>query len=146
MLRRVDIRGIQSGRPLVQIIGNEPVKFREERGHYWHVSAPTLLERSISDALSASSVDATFGTSTTMQNADFQYSIDVRLFAYKPGQEALVIFGAVVKNKKGLIVLSETYQADAKLATAQPADAVNALGNALSAALADMASDLADAI
>ena len=146
MLRRVDIRGIQSGRPLVQISGIDPVKYQEVRGHYWHVSAPTLLERAISTALATSSADAIFGTSANMQNADFQYSIDMRLFAYEPGKGAHVIFGVVVKDKKGRIVLSETYQAEANLTTTQPADAVNALGNALSAALTDMATDLADAI
>lgn len=146
MMRRVDIRGIQSGRPLIQIIANNPVEFQEARGHYWHVSAPTLLERAISDALSAASTDASFGTSETMQDADFQYSVDMRLFAYAPNGDAQVAFGVVVKNNKGKIVLSQDYAATASVTSSAPAAAVNALGKALSTALGTMAADLAAAI
>jgi len=45
MLRRVDVRGLQSGRPLITMVGEDPVRFREQRGHFWHVATPTLVER-----------------------------------------------------------------------------------------------------
>lgn len=146
MLRRVDIRGIQSGRPLIQIIASNPVEFQEERGHYWHVSAPTLLERAITDSLGAASTDAVFGTSANMQDADYQYSVDMRLFAYEPGGNAQVAFNVVVKDDKGRIVLSQDYATTSPLASPAPAAAVNALGAAFSAALSEMAADLAATI
>ena len=149
MLRRVDIRGLQSGRTLIQIVANDPIKFEELRGHFWHVSTPTLIERAVTDALNASSQDAVFGNSNSMQDADYTYSVDIRQFAYEPAGSAKVAFNAVVRNKAGKIVLAGEYQATSPLGangTNDVLSAVKALSTAFSSALSGLSADLANII
>ncbi len=146
MLRRVDIRGLQSGRSLVHITGDNPPQFQEERGHFWHVAAPTLLERAIDNAMQTASTDATFGTNSTISNAGYSYTIDMIMFAFEPAGDARIAFQATVKDSRGKIVLSDTYKAIAPLGSAGPANGVRALGEGMSAALSAFAADLASAI
>ena len=61
-LRRVDIRGLQSGRSLITVAGESPLRFREERGHFWHVATPTLIERAFLVTMNDASTDMAFGT------------------------------------------------------------------------------------
>ena len=146
MLRRVDIRGLQSGRTLIQIVATDPIKFEELRGHFWHVSTPTLIERAVTDALNASSQDAVFGDSNSMQDADYTYSVDIRQFAYEPAGSAKVAFSAVVRNKAGKIVLAGEYQATSPLGANDVPSAVKALSTAFSNALSGLSADLANII
>lgn len=145
-LRRVDIRGVQSGRSLVHIVSDNPPQYQEARGNFWHVATPTLLGRAFDDALQQASTDARFGTNETVQDADYSYSVDVETFAFEPNGEARVAATIVVKDAKRNIVLSEQYSATAVVTSNTPTAGVEALSNALSEAIGLFASDLANAI
>ena len=146
VLRRVDVRGLQSGRSLITIIGEEPMRFQEERGHFWHVATPTLIERAFLNAMNEASADAAFGTSESFASVDYRMAITVTRFAYMPGGEAMVNFDATVTEGGGDVVLARSYWGRAPLAADTPAAGVTALGAALGEAMTVFAAELADAI
>ena len=69
-LRRVDVRGLQSGRSLVIVTGTEPIRFQEQRVHFWHFATPTLIERAFLTSMNEASADATFGASNSFDKID----------------------------------------------------------------------------
>ena len=140
-LRRVDIRGLQSGRSLVT--GTDPVRFQEQRGHFWHVATPTLIERAFLTTMNEASTDAAFGTSDSFDKVDYRVTLAVSRFAYVPGGEAMVDFDATVTAANGDVVLARSYWGRAPLADAAPADGVNGLGVALGKAMTVFAGELA---
>ena len=145
-LRRVDIRGVQSGRSLVHIVSDNPPQYQEARGHFWHVATPTLLERAVNTALQQGSTDAVFGTNAALQDADYSYSIAIETFAFEPTGDARIVFDAIVKDDRGAVVLSKRYSAAAPVAANSAKNGVSALSEALSAATTAFAIDLAAAI
>lgn len=145
-LQRVDMRGLQSGRALVMITGDTPRRFQEVRGHYWHVAAPTLIERAFLDAMNTASSDARFGTGKTMPDAAYRLTLVVDEFAFAPDGVASVSFEAVMTSRTGEIVLAETYQGTAPVAGAETGDGVLALAVAAGTAFAALASEMASAI
>ena len=145
-LRRVDVRGLQSGRSLVIITGTAPVRFQEQRGHFWHVATPTLIERAFLTAINDASTDATFGTSDSFDEVDYRLLLTVSRFAYVPGGEAMVDFDATVTTSDGDVLLARSYWGRAPLAGDRPADGVNGLGVALGEAMAVFAGELAAAL
>ena len=145
-LRRVDIRGLQSGRSLITVTGTDPIRFQEQRGHFWHVATPTLIERAFLNAMNEASADAVFGTSESFDSVDYRLSITVTRFAYMPGGEAMVNFDATVTAGGSAVVLARSYWGRAPLAADTPANGVVALGAALSEAMTVFAGELADAI
>ena len=145
-LRRVDVRGLQSGRSLVIITGTAPVRFQEQRGHFWHVATPTLIERAFLTAMNDASTDATFGTSDSFDEVDYRLLLTVSRFAYVPGGEAMVDFDATVTTSDGDVLLARSYWGRAPLAGDRPADGVNGLGVALGEAMAVFAGELAAAL
>jgi ABC-type uncharacterized transport system auxiliary subunit len=145
-LRRVDVRGLQSGRSLVIITGTAPVRFQEQRGHFWHVATPTLIERAFLTAINDASTDATFGTSDSFDEVDYRLLLTVSRFAHVPGGEAMVDFDATVTTSDGDVLLARSYWGRAPLAGDRPADGVNGLGVALGEAMAVFAGELAAAL
>lgn len=145
-LRRVDVRGLQSGRSLVIITGTAPVRFQEQRGHFWHVATPTLIERAFLTAMNDASTDAAFGTSDSFDEVDYRLLLTVSRFAYVPGGEAMVDFDATVTTSDGDVLLARSYWERAPLAGDRPADGVNGLGVALGEAMAVFAGELAAAL
>ena len=145
-LRRVDVRGLQSGRSLVIITGTAPVRFQEQRGHFWHVATPTLIERAFLTAMNDASTDATFGTSDSFDEVDYRLLLTVSRFAYVPGGEAMVDFDATITTSDGDVLLARSYWGRAPLAGDRPADGVNGLGVALGEAMAVFAGELAAAL
>jgi ABC-type uncharacterized transport system auxiliary subunit len=145
-LRRVDVRGLQSGRSLVIITGTAPVRFQEQRGHFWHVATPTLIERAFLTAINDASTDAAFGTSDSFDEVDYRLVLTVSRFAYVPGGEAMVDFDATVTTSDGDVLLARSYWGRAPLAGDRPADGVNGLGVALGEAMAVFAGELAAAL
>jgi len=142
-LRRVDVRGLQSGRSLVIITGTDPVRFQEQRGHFWHVATPTLIERAFLTAMNDASTDAAFGTSDSFNSVDFRLVLSVSRFAYVAGGEAMVDFDATVISANGDVLLARSYWGRAPLAGDGPADGVNGLGAALGEAMTVFAGELA---
>ena len=145
-LRRVDIRGLQSGRSLITVTGTDPIRFQEQRGHFWHVATPTLIECAFLNAMNEASADAAFGTSESFATVDYRMAITVTRFAYMPGGEAMVNFDATVTEGGGDVVLARSYWGRAPLAADTPAAGVTALGAALGEAMTVFAAELADAI
>ena len=145
-LRRVDVRGLQSGRSLVIITGTAPVRFQEQRGHFWHVATPTLIERAFLTAMNDASTDAAFGTSDSFDEVDYRLLLTVSRFGYVPGGEAMVDFDATVTTSDGDVLLARSYWGRAPLAGDRPADGVNGLGVALGEAMAVFAGELAAAL
>lgn len=145
-LQRVDIRGVQSGRALVVVTGDTPRQFQELRGHYWHVAAPTLIERAFLDAMRTASSDARFGTSDMMKDADYRMTLNVTEFAFQPGGAASIRFDAVVTRKKGATVLSESYWGTAPLSGSSSAAGVTALSEAAGKAFGLLVQELATAL
>ena len=144
-LRRVDVRGLQSGRSLVIVTGTDPVRFQEQRGHFWHVATPTLIERAFLTAMNEASTDAAFGTSDSFDKIDYRLALTVSRFAYVLGGEAMVDFDATVNAADGDVLLARSYWGRAPLAGAAPADGVNALGVAFGEAMTVFAGELAAA-
>jgi ABC-type uncharacterized transport system auxiliary subunit len=142
-LRRVDVRGLQSGRSLVIITGTDPVRFQEQRGHFWHVATPTLIERAFLTAMNDASTDAAFGTSDSFNSVDFRLVLSVSRFAYVAGGEAMVDFDATVISANGDVLLARSYWGRSPLAGDGPADGVNGLGAALGEAMTVFAGELA---
>ena len=142
-LRRVDVRGLQSGRSLVIVTGTDPVRFQEQRGHFWHVATPTLIERAFLTAMNEASTDAAFGTSDSFDKIDYRLALTVSRFAYVLGGEAMVDFDATVNAADGDVLLARSYWGRAPLAGAAPADGVNALGVAFGEAMTVFAGELA---
>ena len=122
-LRRVDIRGLQSGRSLITVTGTDPIRFQEQRGHFWHVATPTLIERAFLNAMNEASADAAFGTNESFATVDYRMAITVTRFAYMPGGEAMVNFDATVTAGGSDVVLARSYWGRAPLAadTRRPA-------------------------
>ena len=145
-LRRVDVRGLQSGRSLVAITGTDPVRFQEQRGHFWHVATPTLIERAFLTAMNEASTDAAFGTSDSFDSVDYRLVLSVRRFAYVAGGEAMVDFDATVTSANGDVLLARSYWGRSPLAGNGPADGVNGLGMALGEAMTVFAAELATAL
>lgn len=145
-LRRVDIRGLQSGRSLVMVTGTEPVRFQEQRGHFWHVATPTLIKRAFLTTMNDASTDAAFGTEDSFESVDFQLSLTISRFAYVPGGEAMVNFDATVNGATGEVVLARSYWGRAPVAGNAPTDGVNSLGVALGEAMTVFAGELAAAL
>ena len=145
-LRRVDIRGLQSGRSLVMVTGTEPVRFQEQRGHFWHVATPTLIKRAFLTTMNDASTDAAFGTEDSFESVDFQLSLTISRFAYVPGGEAMVNFDATVNGATGEVVLAPSYCGRAPVAGNAPTDGVNSLGVALGEAMTVFAGELAAAL
>lgn len=145
-LRRVDIRGVQSGRSLVHIVSDNPPQYQEARGSFWHVATPTLLSRAFDDALKQASTDARFGTNETVQDADYSYIVDVETFAFEPNGEARVATTIVVTDSKRNIVLSKQYVATAIVTGNSATAGVTALSDALSQTITLFAADLAGVI
>ena len=145
-LRRVEIRGVQSGRALVHIVSDNPPQYQEARGYFWHVATPTLLGRAFDEALQQASTDAVFGTNATLQDADYSYIVDVETFAFEPNGDARLVATIVVKDQQNGIVLSERYATTAPVSASSATGGVTALSKAVSAAVALFAADLAAAI
>jgi ABC-type uncharacterized transport system auxiliary subunit len=142
-LRRVDVRGLQSGRSLVIVTGTDPVRFQEQRGHFWHVATPSLIERAFLTTMNEASTDAAFGTSDSFDKIDYRLVLTVSRFAYVPGGEAMVDFDATVNAADGDVLLARSYWGRAALAGEAPADGVNALGVAFGEAMTVFAGELA---
>jgi len=146
MLRRVDVRGLQSGRSLITVIGDAPLRFQEQRGHFWHVATPTLVERSLLTAFNAASADLVFGTADSLDKPDYRLVVTVTRFAYDPSGEAMVNFDATVTASGGDVVLARSYWGRAPLAGSTPAAGVTAVGAALSEAMTVFSKELAAAL
>ena len=145
-LRRVDIRGLQSGRSLITVAGESPLRFREERGHFWHVATPTLIERAFLVTMNDASTDMAFGTPHSFDKPDYRLVLTVTRFAYAQGGEAMVNFDATVTGGSGDVILARSYWGRAPLAGSDPADGVNALGVAMGEAMGVFAGELAAAL
>jgi len=145
-IRRVDIRGLQSGRSLVIMTGDNPARFREERGHFWHVATPTLVERAFTTSINDAQDELYFGNSDAVRGADYRMVLTVTRFAYAPGGEAMVNFDATVKSAKGDVVLARSYWGRAPLEAETPAAGVTAIGEALSEAILVFAGELKAAL
>ena len=145
-LRLVDIRGLQSGRSLITVAGESPLRFREERGHFWHVATPTLIERAFLVTMNDASTDMAFGTPDSFDKPDYRLVLTVTRFAYVQGGEAMVNFDATVTGGSGDVILARSYWGRAPLAGGKPADGVNALGKALGEAMDVFAGELARAL
>lgn len=145
-LRRVDIRGLQSGRSLITVAGETPLRFREERGHFWHVATPTLIERAFLVTMNDASTDMAFGTPDSFDKTDYRLVLTVTRFAYAQGGEAMVNFDATVTGGSGDVILARSYWGRAPLAGSDPADWVNALGVAMGEAMGVFAGELAAAL
>jgi len=146
VLRRVDVRGLQSGRSLVTVIGENPVRFQEQRGHFWHVATPTLVERSMLTAFNAASSDLVFVTPDSLDKPDYRLIVTVTRFAYDPAGEAMVNFDATVSKSGGDVVLARSYWGRAPLADSSPAAGVTAIGAALGEAMTVFSQELAAAL
>ena len=145
MLRRVDVRGLQSGRSLITVIGENPMRFQEQRGHFWHVATPTLVERSMLTAFNSASSDLVFGTADSLDKPDYRMIVTVTRFAYDPDGEAMVNFDATVTAAGGDVVLARSYWGRAPLADPSPSAGVTAIGAALGEAMTVFSSELAAA-
>ena len=146
MLRRVDIRGLQSGRSLITVAGDSPLRFREQRGHFWHVATPTLIERAFLTTMNDASTDLVFGTADSLDDPNYRMVLTVTRFAYAETGDAMVNFDATVSASGGDVVLARSYWGRAPLSGTTPADGVNALGEALGEAMGVFAGELAAAL
>ena len=146
MLRRVDVRGLQSGRSLITVIGENPMRFQERRGHFWHVATPTLVERNLLTAFNAASSDLVFGTADSLDKPDYRLIVTVTRFAYDPAGEAMVNFDATVTASGGDVVIARSYWGRAPLADSTPAAGVSAMGAALGEAMTVFSRELAAAL
>ena len=146
VLRRVDVRGLQSGRSLITVIGEEPMRFQEERGHFWHVATPTLVERGMLTAFNAASSDLVFGTTDSLDKPDYRLVVTVTRFAYDPSGDAMVNFDATVTKSGGGVVLARSYWGRAPLADPSPAAGVTAIGAAFGEAMTVFSGELAESL
>jgi len=146
VLRRVDVRGLQSGRSLITVIGEEPMRFQEERGHFWHVATPTLVERGMLTAFNAASSDLVFGTADSLDKPDYRLVVTVTRFAYDPSGDAMVNFDATVTKSGGGVVLARSYWGRAPLADSSPAAGVTAIGAAFGEAMTVFSRELAESL
>lgn len=146
VLRRVDVRGLQSGRSLITVIGEEPMRFQEERGHFWHVATPTLVERGMLTAFNAASSDLVFGTTDSLDKPDYRLVVTVTRFAYDPSGDAMVNFDATVTKSGGGVVLARSYWGRAPLADSSPAAGVTAIGAAFGEAMTVFSGELAESL
>ena len=146
VLRRVDVRGLQSGRSLITIIGEEPMRFQEERGHFWHVATPTLVERGMLTAFNAASSDLVFGTADSLDKPDYRLVVTVTRFAYDPSGDAMVNFDATVTKSGGGVVLARSYWGRAPLADSSPTAGVTAIGAAFGEAMTVFSGELAESL
>ena len=146
VLRRVDVRGLQSGRSLITVIGEEPMRFQEERGHFWHVATPTLVERGMLTAFNAASSDLVFGTTDSLDKPDYRLVVTVTRFAYDPSGDAMVNFDATVTKSGGGVVLARSYWGRAPLADSSPAAGVTAIGAAFVEAMTVFSGELAESL
>lgn len=146
VLRRVDIRGLQSGRSLITVTGESPLRFQEQRGHFWHVATPTLIERAFLTTMNDASTDLVFGTADNLDDPEYRMILTVTRFAYDESGEAMVNFDATVSASGGDVVLARSYRGRAPLAGGTPADGVTALGKALGEAMGVFAGELANAL
>ena len=146
VLRRVDVRGLQSGRSLITVIGEEPMRFQEERGHFWHVATQTLVERGMLTAFNAASSDLVFGTTDSLDKPDYRLVVTVTRFAYDPSGDAMVNFDATVTKSGGGVVLARSYWGRAPLADSSPAAGVTAIGAAFGEAMTVFSGELAESL
>ena len=145
-LRRVDIRGLQSGRSLITVTGTDPVRFQEQRGHFWHVATPTLIERAFLNAMNEASSDAAFGTSESfrqcrLQDGDHGHPLRLHARRRRHGQ-----FRRHRDGRRRRCCPCPKLLGRAPLAADTPAAGVTALGAALGEAMTVFAAELADAI
>ena len=146
VLRRVDIRGLQSGRSLITVAGEAPLRFREQRGHFWHVATPTLIERAFLTTINDASADLVFGTADSFDDPNYRLILTVTRFAYNESGDAMVNFDATVSAADGGVILARSYWGRAPVAGGTPANGVIALGEALGEAMGVFAGELAAAL
>ena len=145
-IQSVSVKGLQSARPLIALQNDAPIQFGETRGHLWHVAPSTLWQRALADSLSEASQDLIIGTTDTIDNEDYRLKVTVTQFHFVPTQKAVIDFEAVLKNKRGKIIDVSRYSAEQPLAGETIDDAVMALQNAMSDAIALLAQDIAQAL
>ena len=145
-IQSVSVKGLQSARPLVVLQNNAPIQYGEIRGHLWHIAPSTLWQRAVADSLSEASQDLKIGTTDTVDDEDYRLKLSVTQFHFVPAEKAVIDFEAVLKNRRGKIISVNRYGAEQPIASQEVGEAVVALQNALSEAVALLAKDLKAAL
>ncbi|MDC1117611.1 ABC-type transport auxiliary lipoprotein family protein [Alphaproteobacteria bacterium] len=145
-VRPVSIRGVESSRPLVRLVSNNPIKLEEVKGHLWHMAPANMVQQVIADALSASSADAVFGTSDSVIDADYRLKLSVHRLAFSFGGSAILTFDATLTASNESVVHTRRYLSEAELNSKEIDSAVNAYSLALSSSLKNLSTDIAKAI
>ena len=145
-LQSVSVKGLQSGRSLVFQADSNPVQYQEVRGHLWHVAPSSLIETATAQALISASQDLIIGTSDTVDNEDYRLKIAVSQFHFVPNDKAIVVFDAVLKDRRGKIISSSRHNVSKPLSGSDYQSAVLGLEEALRAAIADMSAKIAAAL
>lgn len=145
-VRPVSIRGVESSRPLVRLVSNNPIKLEEVKGHLWHMAPANMVQQVVADALSASSADAVFGTSDSVVDADYRLKLSVHRLAFSFDGSAVLTFDATLTASNGNVVHSLRYFSETALNSKEIDSVVNAYSLALSSALKNLSTDIAKAI
>ena len=142
-LSKLDMRGVQSGRALTIMSAADPIQLQEIRGHYWHSAPARLLKRTISESMDKASQDIRFGTSANMQDPNYNLEIDVRMFAFAPGKDAIVKMLMVLRDRQNNLVMHYMLEHLTPVTGDAPLQGVHGLQDALSQVVLDMSDKLA---
>ena len=145
-IQSVTVKGLQSGRPLIFEKSTNPVQYQEARGHLWHLAPSSLIETALANALTSASQDLIIGTADTIDNEDLRLKLVVSKFHFAPDHSAYLSFDAIIKDKRGKILSSTSYDIVEPLNASGYEAAVLALEAALSAGITAMSADIASAL
>lgn len=145
-VRPVSIRGVESSRPLVRLVSDDPIKLEEVKGHLWHMAPANMVQQVTADALSASSADAVFGTSDSVVDADYRLKLSIHRLAFSFDVSAILTFDATLTTFNGRVVHTRRYLNEVALSSREIDSVVNAYSLALSSALKNLSMDIAKAI
>ncbi|MDA7648258.1 PqiC family protein [Alphaproteobacteria bacterium] len=145
-VRPVSIRGVESSRPLVRLVSDNPIKLEEVKGHLWHMAPANMVQQVVADAFSASSADAVFGTSDSVVDADYRLKLSIHRLAFSFGGSAILIFDATLTSSNGRVLHTRRYLSEAALNSKEIDSVVNAYSLALSSSLKNLSTDIAKAI
>ena len=147
LVKPAQIRGVQSGRPLVMAESQSPLKLIESRGHFWHIAPNYLIRDAMAAGLDAASTDMRFRTDDLLNIANYSLHMSVKDWHYQADGMAVVSLQAALKSRNGALIFTQDYRAQTKMTAQHDASAaVLALEEGLRAITQDIASDIASAL
>lgn len=144
LVKPVQIRGVQSGRPLVIAESQSPLKLIESRGHFWHTAPNYLIRDALASGMDNAATDMRFRTDDLLNAASYSLHLSVKELNYQMTGTAVVSAQAALKSRNGAVLFTGEYRQETEM-TAQddPAAAVLALEKGLTIIAGQLARDIA---